>query len=429
LTNEKSVLFITKNEALNEALKRFLEIEKKMDISHLKEKHIVFLAASRIYKSTKEQELFDTCILYGCPRYYQKDIFSYARARRVGIIAYESEIPSIKYIQNEIDQVQNYFSDASKLSIVKRLTGRELKDLSSAATPKQEKIKTELIFIDPQDVEMGDISPESILTNFLSLDWAIDFEYINEAETRSVNERLRKDHSIPTKAVMITLHGGRHILLHEEKPVQVYDESTEKVKDRLGKNLKKGDLLILIENSTRKSLAQSVISKVESHPSMMKVIVYQKAWSYYLKQALEESGDSFIDLVEKLHKGGAKEPNTAMSIYQWINGAIIGPGDLENVRRIGEIYDKPFLVNNYKEIAGAIQRLRTIHRSLARRLNRLIPLAGIEADKGKIDNAVIDEELDLYLEDFVNIVSIERIGSVEIIGISSDKVLDNVIST
>ena len=429
LTNEKSVLFITKNEALNEALKRFLEIEKKMDISHLKEKHIVFLAASRIYKSTKEQELFDTCILYGCPRYYQKDIFSYARARRVGIIAYESEIPSIKYIQNEIDQVQNYFSDASKLSIVKRLTGRELKELSSAATPKQEKIKTELIFIDPQDVEMGDISPESILTNFLSLDWAIDFEYINEAETRSVNERLRKDHSIPTKAVMITLHGGRHILLHEEKPVQVYDESTEKVKDRLGKNLKKGDLLILIENSTRKSLAQSVISKVESHPSMMKVIVYQKAWSYYLKQALEESGDSFIDLVEKLHKGGAKEPNTAMSIYQWINGAIIGPGDLENVRRIGEIYDKPFLVNNYKEIAGAIQRLRTIHRSLARRLNRLIPLAGIEADKGKIDNAVIDEELDLYLEDFVNIVSIERIGSVEIIGISSDKVLDNVIST
>ncbi|MDO8873592.1 MAG: DrmE family protein [Methanoregula sp.] len=427
--NEKSVLFITKNEALNEALKRFLEIEKKMDISQLREKHIVFLAASRIYKSTEEQELFDTCILYGCPRYYQKDIFSYARARRVGIIAYESEIPAIKYIQNEIDQVQNCFSDASKNSVVKRLTGFEPKDSSSAVTPRQEKIKTELIFIEPQDAEMGDISPDSLFTNFLSLDWAVDFEYINEAESRSADARMRKDHSNPTKAVMVTLQGGRHILLHEEKSIQVYDESTEKVKDHLAKNLKKGELLILIENSTRKSLAESVISKVESHPSMMKVVVYQKVWSFYLKQALEESGDNFLDIIDKLHTKGAKEPNTALSIYQWVTGRILGPNDLENIRRIGEIYDKPFLVNNYKEIAGAIRRLRTIHSSLARRLNRLIPLAGVEADKGKIENAAIDEELDLYLEDFVNIVSIERIELVEIVAISSDKVLDKVVST
>ncbi len=428
LINKKTVLFITKNEALNEALKKYLKNERDLDISHLKKLHIVFLAASRIYKSTEEQQLFDTCILYGCPRYYQKDIFSYARARRVGIIAYESEIPAIKYIQNEIDQVQNYFSDASKTSIVKRLTGSVPKETALAVKPAQELIKTELIFISPQDAEMGDISPESILTNFLSLDWAVDFECLTEAEAKSVDERLKKDFSNPTKAVMIKLQRGRHIFLHEEKPIQIYDDSTEKVKDRLAKNLKKGEFLILVEDSTRKSLAQSVISKVKSHPSMMKVVVYQKAWSFYLKQALEESQDSFLDVIEKLHNRGAGEPNTAMSIYQWMSGVILGPGDLENIRRIGEIYDKPFLVNNYKEIIGAILRLRTIHRSLAKRLNRLIPFAGIEADRGRIENAVIDEELDLYLEDFVNVVSVERIESAEIVEMSSDKVLDRVVS-
>src|SRR5690606_16907838 len=126
-------------------------------------------------------------------------------------------------------------------------------------------------------------------------------------------------------AVKISLNGGRYIMLHAEKHVQIYDESTEKVKDRVGKNLKRNDLLILIENSTRKSLAESIIGKVESHPSMIQVVIFQKAWAYYLKQALEESGDRFIEVIEKLTARGAKEPKTPAAVYQWINGAIIGP--------------------------------------------------------------------------------------------------------
>jgi hypothetical protein len=146
---------------------------------------------------------------------------------------------------------------------------------------------------------------------------------------------------------------------------------------------------------------------------MMQAVVYQRTWIAYLKQALEESGDGFADVIHKLHDNGAKGPDTPGAIFHWINGAIIGPQDLENIRRIGIIYNKQFLVEHFKKIVGAVKRLRTIHRSLASRLSRLIPYYGIEANRGNVDNTVIDEELDLYLEDFVNIVSLERIEAVE----------------
>jgi putative transposon-encoded protein len=422
----KSVLFVSKNEALNEALKLYLEVEKGFNIASLRSQRMDFTASSRLGKGAWNSPFVDTCILYGCPRYYQRDIFSYAKAKQIGIIAYESEIPAIKYIQDEIDTVQKYFSNSAKVKIAKSILGTEPKIHDSPKTDEKDQGKTDLIIIEPQDAEMGDFTPEAIFSDFLSLDLSIDFDYANEAEARSADQRLKGDSDFVVGA-KIFLPGGRHIMLHAEKHVQIYDESTEKVKERVAKNLKRGDLLILIENSTRKSLAESIISKVESLPSMMQVVVFQKAWSYYLKQALEESGDRFDKVIEKITAQGAREPKTPGAIYLWINGTIIGPHDLENIRRIGVIYNKPFLIDHFKEIAGAVQRLRSIHRSLARRLNRLIPRAGIEADQEHSENTVIDEELDLYLEDFAHIVSMERIESVDVIDKAPAGVLDKVV--
>lgn len=423
----KSVLFVAKNEALNEALKLYLEVEKGIDIAHLHNQRIDFIPAGRINRDTSNSNIVDTCVLYGCPRYYQRDILSYAKSSRIGIIAYESEIPVIKYIHDEIEALHKYFSNSAKVQIAERISGIKPKIKELQKVSEEDHGKTDLIFIDPQDAEMGEFTPEDLLSSFLSLDFSIDFDYSTEAEARSA-DRFMKGDSDFVSAVKISLNGGRYIMLHAEKHVQIYDESTEKVKDRVGKNLKRNDLLILIENSTRKSLAESIINKVESHPSMIQVVVYQKAWSYYLKQALEESGDHFNEVIEKLTARGAKEPKTPAAVYQWINGAIIGPNDLENIRRIGEIYDKPFLVDHYKEIASAVRRLRSIHRSLAKRLNRMIPRAGIQADQGQTENTVIDEELDLYLEDFANVVSMERIESMELIEKASARMLDKVIS-
>jgi hypothetical protein len=422
----KSVLFVSKNEALNEALKLYLEIEKGFNITNLHNQKIDFISASKIGRDAGNSNFVDTCILYGCPRYYQRDIFSFAKARRIGIIAYESEIPAIKYIQDEIDMMQKYFTNSAKVKIAKNILGVEPNICDALPKNEEDQGKTSLIILEPQDAEMGGFTPEAIFSDFLSLDLSIDFDYANEAEARSADQRLMGDSDFVGGAKII-LERGRYILLHAEKHVQIYDQSTEKVKDRVAKSLKRNDLLILVENSTRKSLAASIINKVETLPSMMQVVVFQKAWSHYLRQALEESGDNFYEVIEKLSAHGAREPKTPGAIYLWINGAIIGPHDLENIRRMGIIYNKPFLIDHFKEIAGAVQRLRTIHRSLARRLNRLIPQAGIEADQGLSENPAIDEDLELYLEDFANIVSMERIESVEIIEKAPAGMLDKVV--
>jgi len=427
IANEKSVLFVSKNEALNEGLKSYLEIEKGMSISNLNQNGIEFVYVNQIYRNTSNVNVVDSCILYGCPRYYQKNIIAYAKARSIGIIAYESEIPAIKYIHDQIVEIQNLFSDKYKRDIAERLFGVATEDRKIPKRENKDKKKTDLIFIDPQDAEMGSFAPKDIFSDFLALDWRIDFEYSSEGEVNSTNKRLGTDSSCDMTAVKVSLPGERHILLNIEKFVQVYDDSTEKVKDIPAKSLKKGYLLILIENSTRKTLAESIISKVEAHPSMMEIVVYQRAWLHFLRESIEENEDTFIEVIRKLKEHGARGPSTPAAIFHWVNGTILGPSELENIRRIGIIYDKPFLVANFDDIKKAVLRLRTIHRSLSRRLNKLIPQAGIEAERIDRGNTVIDEDLELYIEDFANIVSIERVEKIEILKNVSSGDLERVV--
>ncbi len=60
-----------------------------------------------------------------------------------------------------------------------------------------------------------------------------------------------------------------------------------------------------------------------------------------------------------------------------------------------------------------MKRLRSIHQSLLRRLSKAIPKAGVMSISSEDKSEVVDEELDLHLEDFLNVISLHRVSGVE----------------
>ena len=61
----------------------------------------------------------------------------------------------------------------------------------------------------------------------------------------------------------------------------------------------------------------------------------------------------------------------------------------------------------------AVERLRSIHRKLAQKLRYLAPRAGVTWQTLGDDELAIDPDLNLYLEDFSNSVTIEEVRKVE----------------
>ena len=274
------------------------------------------------------------------------------------------------------------------------------------------------------DADMSEDVLAEIKADFILEDFAVDTEcFIAYDKTPTSNGYTRKSE---VDAVQICFDNGKVLLLDKNKIIQTYDDTTEKVKELNAGKLKRGMRLILVENSTKKSLLKSLLSKIENHPKMQETITYQRQWNERLCEDVVDARDSAAKVLKKLKEHGALSPNNYIAIYTWMNGMVLGPRDDENIRRIGEIYDDEYLLDHWKNIARALKRLRTMHRSFAKKLNKLIPKAGVEYDVKDTESSVIDEELELYLEDFANIISLETIAEIKNVGLVPVSSLDRV---
>ena len=407
------LMIIARNDASNAALIAFLHDKTGLSEDDLCSKGI-FL---RSVNATNKVPPIDTCMIYGPPRYYQRYLLELSITKRLGIPAYESEIAPLKYLNRELDNRNALFSAKSKVRTI-NLINNIPQDIAQnpikfRSRELERTPRSKIIEISPLDAETDEKEFSTIFSDFLSNDFRVDYEDFAEA---SVDYEQRVLEGNPLKeyaeAMKIELCNNKYIFLRVNEQVPIYEDFNDKVKDKLACELKNNDILVLIDSSTTKSLVESIIAKVEGHPKMMEVVFYQRLWTISLRRCILESGDKPQDVIRKLQSKGAKSPQTPMAIYFWMKGNVLGPKDNANVRRIGEIYNNSLLIDNYDEIIKAIRRLRGIHQSLSRKLHWLVPRVGIANEAEGSEDRVIDEELNLYLDDFADTISLERVNSV-----------------
>ncbi len=410
---DKKLAVVSKNAPDSEALKRFLENERRLSKEFLDGKGIFLISI----KELNNLSPVNTCVFYGCPRYYQKRLITVSSAETIGFLTYASEAAPLKYMLKEADEAPDFFSFEKRTRSISKVVKGGLEEVNKrvkrpikSSKPRRDKI----VFTKPMDAEIKGIELEPLLETFLHQDFSVDTDYAVEAEILSESTfEGRRTAESEVEAVKLKFGDNRIIYVHAEKTVQVYLDYKEEVIYKKAKLLQPNDLLILVSNSTSKSLAEAVINKVESHPKMIEVIAYQKSWIHFLQRGVKETGDFPALILQKLKLKGAESPKTPEAVSYWVSGRVIGPRDKNNIKLIGEIYNKPFLIENVDKIYATVRRLRRIHHSLSRKLGKLIPKAGVALEQGGEDDTLIDSELDLYLEDFANIITIERIKAVE----------------
>jgi hypothetical protein len=413
IKKEKKLAVVSKNAPDSEALKRFLMNERHLSKELLEAKGIFLISI----KELNNLSPVNTCVFYGCPRYYQKRLISVSTAETIGFLTYASEAAPLEYMLKEANDVPDFFSFEKRTRSISKIVKGGLEEVNKRVkkpTKSSKPPRDKIVFTKPMDAEIKGSELEPLLETFLQHDFSIDTDYAVEAEILS--ESTFEGRSIAeseVEAVRLKFGENRIMYVHAEKTVQVYIDFKEEVVYKKAKLLQPNDLLILINNSTSKSLSEAVINKVESHPKMIEVITYQKSWIHYLQRGVKETGDYPAVILHKLKLLGAKSPKTSLAVSHWVNGRVIGPRDKNNIKLIGEIYRQPFLIENIDKIYAAVRRLRGIHHSLSRKLGRLIPKAGVALEQGGEDDTLIDSELDLYLEDFANIITIERVKAVE----------------
>jgi len=413
IREKKKTAIITKNEASKRALINYLSFSNKWPEVYLNNNGILIESAN----NADDIPDIDTCIVYGNPGYYNKKILRCSCCKNIGFLAYASEARALEYlIKNEINEQDKFFSYARRTESVSKIMDIPVNKFENLIfkPPKITYKKDQIIYIKPQDKPDNELKIDSFSDNILDLDLSIGSDF-NDIESSLFVQLGPENNKLNYKVItnLIKLSSGKCIYIPFQKRTPIFIDNKNEVKYKKCEKLAKDDLLILINNGLRKSIAQEILDTVDKLPKMVDVVTYQRSWIETLHRGMKEHNHSIKDVFDLLKEHGSNI-ETQVAVYFWASGEVLGPNrkNKENIKFIGEIYQDPFLIQNFEKIYKSIERLRKIHIRLKRNLGQLMINAGIMIKKN-IEDQIIDEELNLFLEDFSNSINIEKICSIE----------------
>ncbi len=156
--------------------------------------------------------------------------------------------------------------------------------------------------------------------------------------------------------------------------------------------LSAGNYLILLSGDVRKTLLDLVVEMSGLEDSIDKSLI--EIWSSRLRQYKTKSGLSTTAVYELYRRFGGRE--SKQTFVTWMKGEVFAPRDKESLRVLGLLMDDEEILENYELIDSQARELRTMHRSVGRKINKIVSLILGNGDVLTSDLAL--EEYQLYKE-------------------------------
>jgi hypothetical protein len=217
------------------------------------------------------------------------------------------------------------------------------------------------------------------------------------------------------EAIEVRLSDGWRGLFASDDTVNVIKlgVSGQQIEERFVRSLRPRDRLLYIHGQRRQSLYELVLSRVHGHPAIEIHLALITRWRDELTQSFRKhqaSGLTVDSLLVQLGNQGSAI-GSAQAIRLWLNGRTIAPIDPNDLLRLAELLDMPFVRQYYKRIDRAAERIRGLHRGLSIRLNRW--LRDQAAGSGDAAFEVFDGELGLSFQDFRDSLTVLTVEAVQ----------------
>lgn len=196
-----------------------------------------------------------------------------------------------------------------------------------------------------------------------------------------------------------------------ESRITVFLPASERTDSRQANGLRAGDMMLFVDGDQRRHLYEAILERIEHHPAMGATLILVRYWQQAVREGFLRSGMTYDTFLQELQQRGSQMMSTP-GIRCWVVGEVLGPSDGQDIQRVGIIFNDEALIQEWKNIDQALRRIRGLHISLARKLNRIIVQAGLKGQRPDASEECIDPDLNLYLDDFRDSVTVHRIVAI-----------------
>lgn len=208
----------------------------------------------------------------------------------------------------------------------------------------------------------------------VDLEVDLDVMFFDPEDATSAGSDADGAEAGPSTVIPIVLEpdGSRWLIRHD---AQVETLSASKVVYLPVDAVAPGMRVVVPQGDGREELFARLVTATHESQELQAFDVLFVRWRQACWAAYRAAG-SWEDLGRRMQAEGCQV--TSQSPRTWANGAVLGPADPEDIRRIGKIAGDPMVTKQYKRIDATVRQVRSLHM----KLGSLLSAAMAEAVRG-----------------------------------------------
>ncbi len=178
------------------------------------------------------------------------------------------------------------------------------------------------------------------------------------------------------------------------------------------------DLLLIVDQNQQKGIFEQLIEIADNNPKVQYIATYRNIWrkAISLIEANFRDPDGKIDYLT-MHLALVKEGieiTSLQTLQNWVNDVVIGPADLSSIVAIGKVSGVVELSRRSKEFDRNFARIRSLHRSIGRRVANIIRQTfKLVASTDTVLQDNLEDSIGIPLEEIVRsieVCEVQRVG-------------------
>jgi hypothetical protein len=254
---------VVHNSAAKNALEHYLD-DKGRNIDALKNSGIIIMTTKELGQS----EFTGPLLFCSMPNKFHRNLALYPGSERLAFLAYPSEIPIVQHVFDvEISEARHNSTLDNMIDVAISITGAKRKEFDKLIGKQshQAPLLAKVVYTSPQKATSYQADLQPIFTSLICEE--LDKTSDDENEDGLFEEEVEV--SGLTSVLALVFENGDTLIIRPTSRITTYDIDSGAITDSQANNLEIGNLTILVDETTTRSLLEVILERLHKHPSMM----------------------------------------------------------------------------------------------------------------------------------------------------------------
>lgn len=391
--SNESVAVVTSSETNTQSVATFLQSEYSNVYSQLGD-DLSIHGPDSIRRATP----VDHVLLYGPPRYRQRDLLRLSVSPHLLIFAYPTEL---RLLQSQIETLNAAFEEATEHSswqLSEVATGLVC---SKDDSPTPERV--DVLIPDPDERQKSGLSSDIKLrregeeADLADLVRTFDPDYLSTDEDPIADSQNQSatNKEAQTNCVVLYVEGGGKLYYRPTQEVSILRSEDDTIVTKEAQTVSADDLVLHFEDTEdmREKLYELIRNRGDAQ-----LAFYAASWRVYLEQAIEERGDGLDQFIARVNDHLDPDDHKTRQTYRrWYNLGVRRTRAKKSMRAIATAYDLTFVQENFDAVWNAVHTMESLYQKLKEALSEH---ALRSLTKGKYEDVTVSEHPRIQLSDF-----------------------------